>query len=83
MQAITTKYLGPTNYRPSRIKARCQAGTHTVSWDYGISDDDNHRAAALTLMGKLGWLEDGLTIIGSGTTHDNLGVHVLGRAMSE
>lgn len=29
-QAIVTKFLGPTNYRGSRVKATCQAGSVTI-----------------------------------------------------
>ena len=58
MRAIITRYLGPTNHRPSRIKASAgKAGSITVSWDYDLPDNisANHRAAALALMEKLGW----------------------------
>ena len=34
MQAIVTKYLGPTTYRGSRIVARCQAKKITVPYTY-------------------------------------------------
>jgi hypothetical protein len=55
-QAIITKYLGPTNYRGSRIKAKCQAESLTVSWDSNLGIDENHTAAATMLAQKLGWL---------------------------
>jgi hypothetical protein len=55
MQAIVTKYLGPTNSRGSRVKATCQAGSITVSWDDAWDVFPNHRAAALALVKKLGW----------------------------
>jgi hypothetical protein len=54
-QAITTKHLPATNHRGSRIKASCEAGTITVSWDYALDAQDNHKAAALALIQKLGW----------------------------
>lgn len=53
MQAIQTKFLGPTNHKPARIKATCDAGTVTVSWDYGLSHVCNHEAAAKALGRKL------------------------------
>jgi hypothetical protein len=66
MQAITTKFLGPTNFKPSRIKA--VAGSFedkvsaTVSWEYGASNgtgrnevDANHDRAAVELIKRLGW----------------------------
>lgn len=55
MQAITTRYLGPTNHRPSRIIAQCNAGRLVVSWDYALNIEDNHGAAAQALIAKLGW----------------------------
>lgn len=54
-QAITTKFLGPTNSRGSRIKASCEAGSIIVSWDFAQSVDGNHDAAAKVLAVKLGW----------------------------
>ena len=54
-QAITTKFLGPTNHRGSRVKARAQVGSITIPWDYALSVDDNHKAAAQALARKWGW----------------------------
>ena len=56
MQAIRTKYTGPTNTRPSRIIASCDAGKLTVSYDHGLNLDDNHKAAAQKLAAKLQWI---------------------------
>lgn len=55
MQAITTKYLGPTNYRGARVKATCEAGSVTVSWDHALGSEENHDAACRALALKLGW----------------------------
>lgn len=52
MQAIETKYLGPTNTLGSRIKASCERGSITVQWDYSLGVEDNHRAAAARLLAK-------------------------------
>jgi hypothetical protein len=54
-QAITTKYIGPTNVRGSRVKALSAAKNITLHWDYALNPDDNHRVAAETLAEKLGW----------------------------
>lgn len=54
-QAIVTKYLGPTNARGSRVKATCQAGSVTLSWDDALDSEANHHAAAQALARKLGW----------------------------
>jgi hypothetical protein len=55
MQAIMTKFLEPTNFRGSRVKAIADAGSLTVSWDYSLDFESNHRAAAEALRDKLGW----------------------------
>ena len=55
MQAIITKYFGPTNSRGSRIKATCAAGSVTISYPYELSGQACHRAAAEALVQKMGW----------------------------
>ncbi len=58
MQYIKTKYLGPTNFRGSRVKASASwcPTTITISWADADNSDDNHRAAAAKmLVQKLGW----------------------------
>lgn len=62
-QAITTKYLGPTNHRGARIKASAQAGSVTVSWDHSMSPQQNHVEAARALALVYGW--DGVWIGGA------------------
>lgn len=54
MQTITTKYLGPTGRRGSRIKATCEAGSVTVPYDYD-ERDGGHYTAFVALVKKLGW----------------------------
>jgi hypothetical protein len=67
MQAIITKYFGPTNFRGSRIKASCEAGSLTVSYDYALNIDGNHDAAAKALAEKLGWTGDAFgALVGGG-----------------
>jgi hypothetical protein len=55
MQAITTKYIGPTNFKGSRVKAACQAKSITLSWDDSLNASDNHTLAARTLAEQMGW----------------------------
>lgn len=55
MQAIKTRYLGPTNTKGSRIKASCDAKSIIVPWDYEKSTTDNHWAACIALKERLGW----------------------------
>lgn len=54
-QAIVTKYIGPTNFRGSRVKAWCEAGSVTLSWDDALDVNGNHTAAARRLATQLGW----------------------------
>lgn len=55
-QSINTRYIGPTNYRGSRVKARSSSGLSlTIGWDDALGTDENHRAAARALAVKLGW----------------------------
>lgn len=54
-QAITTKYLGPTDTKGSRVKATAAAGSITVHWDYELNESRNHLAAARALADKFGW----------------------------
>ena len=72
-QAITTKYLGPTNHRGSRIKAQAAAGSITIPYDYSGNDDSVHAKAAKALADKFGW--SGLWIAG-GLPSDDGNVYV-------
>ena len=54
-QAIETRYLGPTNTKGGRIRAKAWAGNATVPYDHALTIEGNHRAAAMALAAKLGW----------------------------
>ena len=53
--AILTKYLGPTNYRGSRVKAYTEVWHITISWNHALNTDENHAAAAVALCKQQGW----------------------------
>ena len=57
MKAIQTKYLGPTNFKGSRIKAYdCDNNQITIPYPYDISwEEDKHKKAAMAFMEKMGW----------------------------
>lgn len=56
MKAIETKYLPPTNFRGSRIRAAAEGGNSvTLSYDSALSGDANHARAALELTRQLVW----------------------------
>jgi hypothetical protein len=64
MQAIVTKYIGPSNVKGSRIKATSASGVSAFS-DYKSEYDTerNHREAIRKLCHKLGW--HGHMVLGS------------------
>ena len=53
MQAIQTKFLGPTNTKGSRVKAICWLTSVVVSWDYSANVEENHMMAINTLIDNL------------------------------
>ena len=52
-QAIETRYIGPTNTKPGRIKAECWGGSATISYPHELNSDEAHRAAAQALIDKM------------------------------
>ena len=58
MQAIRTKYFGPTNWKGSRIQASCKTKTIYVPYDHALNGDENHRAACEELLRVMGWTAD-------------------------
>jgi hypothetical protein len=55
MQAIRTRYHGPTNTRGSRIIAKCEGGSVTMPYNHALNLDGNHAAAARLLLQRMGW----------------------------
>ena len=57
MQAITTKYVGPTDTKGARIKATTSESgdSVTVNYDHARNTDENHLFAANKLKEKLMW----------------------------
>lgn len=56
-QSIQTHYIGPTDHRGSRVKAKTAGGLSlTQDWDDALDMDENHRRAAMALAVKLNWL---------------------------
>ena len=49
MQAIITKFLPATNFKPSRIKATCERGSITISADSVLTGEALHIAAVNAL----------------------------------
>lgn len=56
MKVITTRFLGPTNTKVSRIKATEPEGKNIVlSYRYDLSSEENHRSVAESLRDNMGW----------------------------
>ena len=58
MQAIRTRYFGPSNTRGSRIQAKCEAKTIFVHYDDALNSSDNHKAACEQMLTLMGWTKD-------------------------
>ena len=65
MQAIVTRFHGPTDHHGARVSARAQAGRKYYPWDDALDTDANHDAAAGTFARALGWL-DRSQLVGGG-----------------
>ena len=78
MQAIEVKYIGPTNTKPSRLKASCAAGSVTISYPYDLSGDALFRSAADALCAKLGWTDDAYPTLYGGQLANGNYVFVFG-----
>ena len=76
MQAIVTKYLGPTNHHGARVKATCQAMYKVVSWDDALDVDENHRVACRMLCQELGWRYTDALWVGGGMPDGRGNVYV-------
>lgn len=59
MTAIRTRFIGPTNFRGSRVKVVAGEGGKgfqlTVVWDHSVNSEQNHYRAAAALITKLEW----------------------------
>jgi hypothetical protein len=74
LQAIVTKYHGPTNHKGSRISARADAGRIMMSYDHALGISENHAAAAQALAERLGWtVAKGYPALAGGALPGNAG----------
>lgn len=51
-QTIATKYIPCGNVRGSRVKAKCERGEITLSWDDSKGVEENHQAAVDALIAR-------------------------------
>ena len=56
MQAIRTRYHGPTNTKGSRISAKAEAKMMYFGYDHALPGRENHEAAAYAYARSLGWI---------------------------
>lgn len=67
--AVRAKYLGPTNYRGSRVKVqrmdhRAGDKSLTIGWDHALNSDGNYAAAIRAYLEMMGW--EGTWVVGGG-----------------
>ena len=51
---ITVKYLGPTDTKPARMKATCQAGSKIIPYPNHVEQDSAYIEAAFALIDDKG-----------------------------
>jgi len=56
MQAIRTRFIAATNTKGRKVAARSAGGSQVIlPYNYSLEPEQNHAAAALALIEKLGW----------------------------
>jgi hypothetical protein len=72
MQAIRTRYFGPSNVKGSRIQAKCEARTIYVGYDHALNLDENHKAACKALLTAMGWITKDYPAVYGGTFDNDM-----------
>ena len=54
-QAIRSRFIGPTNHRPSRLIVTAEAGRKVIPWNHGEGIEENHARAAEAFARAWGW----------------------------
>lgn len=67
MQALSTRYLGPTDHRGARVKVSAERGSVVVPWDDALDTAANHCRAALRALERWEW--SGRWVGGSSTSN--------------
>lgn len=75
MQAIQTKYHGPTNHKGARMSSRSAGGVFWHSYEYAANIERNHELAAAEHMARRGWGDRYTTT--AGQLPDGTYAHVL------
>lgn len=58
-QTIQTKWISPTNFKGTRIKAKTASGIAIIrSYDYSLNIGENHAKGARELQEKMDWAKD-------------------------
>lgn len=66
LQAIETRYCGPTGLKGSRIIATSADGhRHVLPYPHELSGEAVHRKAATELAEVMGWLRADLRLVGA------------------
>lgn len=75
-QAIITKTRGYTSSKGKIISAEAYSGKISIRYDDDLSDDENHKAAAVALINKVGWQRHARGGVAHGVLPNGDHVHV-------
>ena len=73
MQAIQTRYHGPTNHRGARMSSRTNGQTKWHAYEYAETAEQNHTRAAVAHAERMGWT----VAVHSGSLPDGSYAHTL------
>lgn len=66
MQSLTTKFLGATNTKGSRIQVKAERGTKYYSYNHVLNSEQNHMQAALACAKEWEWVKEGDKLVFGG-----------------
>lgn len=72
---ITTKFMGPTNTKGSRVQVKTWMKTFYVSWDHALNSEENHSVAVAEVLYNINKERENYkwSIIGGGMMPDDSG----------
>lgn len=77
MEAIKTRFLGPTNTKGARIKASWSKGSLTIPYPYEMGRQERHELAARMLFDRDFSKDFGHVVFATGHLPDGTCVHVM------
>lgn len=77
MEAIKTRFLGPTDTKGARIKASWSKGSLTIPYPYEMGRQERHELAARMLFDRDFSKDFGHVVFATGHLPDGTCVHVM------